>query len=149
MRKLLLALGAAALMVGTMAPSYNTQTPAIALNQGNQVQAFNTEQPTSGTLSQQFYVPAASENGPAVPAISVEVVFSGAPGAFEFDIYEADSDVQTSYLQIPAAGSINAVSANNVARVDLSPFVGSYIAIYCKTQTANAVNATVRITRRS
>jgi hypothetical protein len=136
-------------VLGTMAPSYNTMTPAPPINPGNSVDAFRFEQPASGTFSQQYAVPPSSNAG-GPPSVSIQVKFAGAPGAFEFDIYESDGDGSSNdYLQIPTAGSITTVSSNNVARVDLSPFLGTYIAIYCKTANANAVNASVKITRKS
>lgn len=127
-------------------PAYNTLNPPPALYPSDIGLAFNAEKPASGSLSQQYAMP--SFQGESVGAVSVEVSFAAAPGAFEFDVYESDTDTQNNYLPVPVAAVINAVSANNVARVDLAPFVGSFIAIKCVTQNANAVNATVKITRK-
>ena len=128
-------------------PAYNTLNPPTALYPGDSGLAFTAEQPPSGTLSQQFAI-APGQSGEE-PIIGVEVQFSGAPGAFEFDVYESDVDAQAGYLPCPTAVSITTVDATKFkARADIATFVGSFIAIYCKTQNANAVNATVRITRR-
>jgi hypothetical protein len=127
-------------------PAYQTTGSITALYPGDQVLAFNAEKPASGTLSQQFAI---APNNVDPPSVNIEVLFAGAPGAFEFDVYEADTDVSTNYRQVPVSGAISAVDANNGARLDLSPFTGTFIAIFCKTQNANSVNATVKITRRS
>jgi hypothetical protein len=127
-------------------PAYQTSGSIPALYPGDQVLVFNAEQPATGIMSQQIAI---APNGMNPPSINVEVQFAGAPGAFEFDIYESDTDVSTDYRAIPVASQINAVDANNGARTDLAPFSGTFISIFCKTQNANAVNATVKITRRS
>ena len=127
-------------------PAYSNTQVATQLNPGDVELAFSAEQPVTGELSQQFAIgPSAASD---VPGVSVVLTFSGAPGAFEYDIYEADSDVPTQYLQVPAGGAITTVNANNVARVDLQPFLGAFVAIYCKAQTANAVNVAASIRRR-
>ena len=118
---------------------------ARAIYPGDQVNAYNAEQPATGTASIAFAVgPVGAMTG---PAISVEVQFVAAPGAFEFDIQEADQDVAADYVTIPTAGIINAVNSSNHARVDLAPFLGAFVRINTVTQNANATNATVRITR--
>jgi len=127
-------------------PAYGTLNPPTALYSGDAALAYNVEQPASGTLSERFAL------APNIDGIemgfSITFQFSGAPGAFEFDIYESDIDLLGNFIQVPVAGVVNAVNANNFARVDLDPFMGNYIAIFCKTQNANAVNVTVRVTRR-
>lgn len=120
-------------------------SPPSALYQGDTGLAFSAEQPVTGQASQRFAVAYGPENVPA--KVCVEVFFAAAPGAFEFDIQEADTDSDISYVTIAGVGVINAVNANNSARVDLSPFTGKFIRILSKTQNANAVNATVRISR--
>ena len=120
---------------------------AQAIYPGDQVLAYSAEQPATGTASTAFAVGPIVGND--VPAISVEVQFVAAPGAFEFDIQEADVDVAADYVTIPTAGVINAVNGAFHARVDLNPFMGAFVRINTVTQNANATNATVRITRKA
>jgi len=91
----------------------------------------------------QALVPIASNRasvqiGNALPleSISVEVEFSAAPGVFEIDIQDADTDADAFYQQIPNA-KITAVSAQNVARFELNPFTGKFIRVVLKSLTNN------------
>jgi hypothetical protein len=127
-------------------PAYGTLTNPPALYGGDSSLTFNAEQPASATFSQEFAISPNADGTP--PSVSVSVQFAAAPGTFEFDVYESDVDVVGNYIQVPTNGQINSVSSTNFARVDIQPFMGNFIAIFCKTQNANAVNATVRITRR-
>jgi hypothetical protein len=126
-------------------PPYGS-LPPTALYPGDSALAFNAEKPNSGVMSQAFAI--SPSPGAQAPSVSIEVDFAAAPGAFEFDIYESDTDVSTKYIGVPAAMIINSVNASNHAKVDLAPFLGTFIAILSKIQNANAVNATVKITRR-
>jgi len=77
---------------------------------------------------------------------SVEVAFSGAPGAFEIDIMGADTDNANYYNKI---GSITAVNASNVGRFDgIGPNLTypKYVALYMKT-LGNSVLVTGQLTR--
>jgi hypothetical protein len=126
-------------------PAYNTLGSAPSINPNNHRMAFLVEQPATGELSQQFQIPGMEPS--TVPALSVEVSFAAAPGAFSFTVMEADTDIQGNYIEV-GTDAITAVNANNVGRVDIYPFVGHYIAIQCTTANANAVNATVKISRK-
>ena len=127
-------------------PAYVAGT-AKALYPGDSVLAYNAEQPATGAQSSAFAIGAAP--GFDTPSVSVQISFAAAPGAFSFGVYEADVDTAASYLQVPSGSPVTTVNANNVARVDLSPFVGAFIAINTILQNANATNATVRITRHA
>ena len=77
---------------------------------------------------------------------SVEVSFSGAPGAFEVDIMGADTDNPNYFNKI---GSIIAVNSNNVGRFDCigtTLVYPKYVALYMKT-LGNSINVTGQITR--
>lgn len=128
-------------------PAYNTLNPPTALYPGDSGLAFNAEQPATGELSQQFAIAPYQGNSPA--SVSVEVAFAGAPGAFSLQVWEADTDILADYIEVPAAGGVTTVNGNNVARVDLSPFLGAFIAIACIGAAANPVNLTCKITRKS
>lgn len=84
--------------------------------------------------------------GNALPleSVSVEVEFSGAPGAFEIDIQDADSDCDAAYQQIPNA-KITVVSAQNYARFELNPFTGKFIRVVLKSLT-NQVGLRLKVT---
>jgi hypothetical protein len=139
-------------------PSYpgtaNSTTPVIsppnflpgALFPGDSTLLFNAEQPASPQASVAVYLPV-KEGGPA-PAISVEVLFSGAPGAFSVQVQEASTDADGFYIT-PAASAytISAVNANNVARADFIPTGGGLVRVLL-TRT-NAVNCTVKVQRLS
>lgn len=77
---------------------------------------------------------------------SVEVAFSGPPGAFEVDVMGADTDDPNYYISL---GTITAVNAFNVGRFDC---IGTnlkypkYVALYMKT-LGNNVNVTGQLTR--
>jgi hypothetical protein len=109
---------------------------------------FNAEQPASATLSQQVALPPSPAGGP--PAISVTVIFAAAPGAFEFDVMESDTDIAANFIPAPVGWQINSLSSGtNEARSDLAPFMGIFAAVLCKTQNANNAVVSVRITRRA
>lgn len=84
--------------------------------------------------------------GPA--AVSVEIAYSGVPGAGEsIQIQEADTHADAFFITPSnATYTISAFNANNVARVDLSPTGGKFLRVL-RTKGANAVGCTVKITR--
>lgn len=94
-------------------------------------------------------VPIASQRasvqiGNALPleSISIEVQFSAAPGAFEIDIQDADTDADAFYqtVQLPGGAGpvkITAVSAQNIARFELNPFTAKFIRVVLKSLTNN------------
>jgi|SRR5579859_837806 len=89
-----------------------------------------------------------SQQGDTAPAVSVEVLFNGAPGAGEvIAIQEAETDADGFYITPSnATYTINAFNANNAARADLAPTGGKFMRI-TRTRGANAVGCTVKITR--
>lgn len=158
---LVLAIVIAAFVFG--APAYNVIVPgcgapgaaSACLFPGQSGLLFNAEQPTSGTRSQQFQIPFAAAQ-PST-SLSIECIWATTPGAFEYDIQRADTDATGNYVTIVQPGSSTAITmtsapqangtGNFLATVDLSPWRGTYISLYVKTQTANAVNGTCKLTR--
>jgi hypothetical protein len=120
-----------------------TQTP-IAISVGEQVVAFNAEQPAVPQASIEFALPPNPRTLGA--ALSVEVSFSGAPGVFEVDLQEADTDADANFVS--NATTITAVNAGNVGRQDYANITGQFVRILLKTRT-NAVNALIKITRKA
>jgi hypothetical protein len=82
--------------------------------------------------------------------ISVEIVFSGAPGAFTIQVQTADTDVDGDYVSEGFGGAnpgvINAVNAGNAARVELL-VKAKFARLLTVSQPANSVNCTAKIYR--
>lgn len=74
---------------------------------------------------------------------SVEVAFSGNPGAFEVDVMVADTDNPSYFIQWT---NITQVNSFNVGRVDVLNSWAKYVALYMKTLT-NGVTVTGQLTR--
>ena len=130
-------------------PAYAGINQAILLRENKQVFAWqNDTVPASaanGSLSVAFQLERV--RSVSYPwGFSVEVAFSGAPGAFEVDVMGADTDNPNYYISL---GTIIAVNAFNVGRFDC---IGTnlkypkYVALYMKT-LGGSVNVTAQITR--
>ncbi len=118
-----------------------TKTPPI-ISDAN----LTLETVAAGTASIPLCI-ASGEPSNSPPMITVELRFSGAPGAFELDVQEADTDADGFYVTPSAvAYQVTAVDANQVARVDLSPTGGKFLRVLMKTLT-NAVNTSVKVSR--
>lgn len=126
-------------------PAYGTRNPQAIYPGDLPTVLWSAEAPATGTTSLAVALFLDPNIGNAAK-LSVEVSFSAAPGAFEIDIQDADTDVDAAYIAIPNA-IINAVNAGNFARFELSPFVGRFVRLLMKTQPANAVNTTAKVTR--
>lgn len=89
-----------------------------------------------------------AQAGDPPPMVCVEIRFSAAPGVFEIDIQEADTDADGFFITPSnSAYTVNAVNAVTfVVRVDLSPTGGKFLRLYMKA-LANAVNVSAKITR--
>jgi hypothetical protein len=123
-------------------PAYGTA--AIPLSPGDQGTAFSAESLVTGTASVTFYLGEPKTNGPKT--VSVEILFSGAPGTFQLDVQSADTDTATAYQNV-ASATVTAVDTNNRARVELYPFVGKYLRIMPTDDPSNVVTATIKVTR--
>lgn len=83
------------------------------------------------------------------PMVCVEISFSAAPGAFELDIQEADTDADAFYILMTANSAYKVTSVNAttfIARADLSPTGGKFMRVTIPTLT-NAVKCKVKLTR--
>ncbi|HEY6339323.1 MAG TPA: hypothetical protein VIW68_12590 [Candidatus Sulfotelmatobacter sp.] len=96
-------------------------------------------------------VPAAVQIGNALPleSISIELEFSGIPGAFELDIQEADTNADAFFqqIQLPAGAGgakITVVSAANTARFDFNPLAAKFVRVVLQS-LANNVGIRVKI----
>jgi hypothetical protein len=123
-------------------PNYTANAKAALIRNNTQVFFWNAETVAAGTLSIAFELERVNRS--FYPwGYSVEVQFSGAPGAFEVDIMEADTDIAGYFVKV---GSIVAVSATNVARFETTSLYPKYVAVLMVSLT-NAVNTTVKLTR--
>lgn len=74
---------------------------------------------------------------------SVEVSFSGNPGAFEVDVMVADTDNPNNFIPWT---TITQVNSTNVGRADVLNSWAKYVAVYMKT-LGNAVTVSAQLTR--
>ena len=73
--------------------------------------------------------------------LSVEIVFSGAPGTFTLNLQTADSDVDANYVN---EGSAISSVTNNVARLEVPQVVANFARL-AFTALQNSVTATAKI----
>jgi hypothetical protein len=133
-------------------PNYNnhvkTGSPMTVLYPGDQFLFFNAETPIATQQSQQVAIGKRDADQPA--SISLELQFPADPGAFQFDLQDADTDTPDGYLSIPG-GSINAAKQGPggkfFARVELVPFKGTFLLLTCVVASANAQPVTAKVTR--
>lgn len=133
----------------SVGPTYGSgSNPAgpIRLAPGDSVFLFNAEQPAVPQASVEVFLPQPNSPG-AAQSVSMEVFFSGAPGAFSLQLQEADTNTDAFFIT-PAnvTYTITAVTANQTARADLSPTGGKFLRALLNSR-ANAVNCTVKLTR--
>jgi hypothetical protein len=124
-------------------PNYGSPYSTTLLYENQQKFFWNQETVATGNLSIAFEIYRVSRSH--YPwGLSVEVTFSGAPGAFEVDIMGANSDLLANYVQL---GNITTANATNVGRWDMPTNMWpKFIAAYLKTLT-NAVSITCAVTR--
>lgn len=83
----------------------------------------------------------------ASPMVTVEGVFSGAPGAFSVQIQEADTLADGCFITpTNAAYTVTTVNTNQVFRIDLSPTGGKFMRALIASRT-NAVSLKLKVTR--
>jgi hypothetical protein len=126
-------------------PGYAGINQAQLLRENKQVFAWQNETvPASanGSLSQAWQLERV--RSVSYPwGFSVEVSFSGNPGAFEVDVMVSDTDNPNYFIQWT---NITQVNAFNVGRVDVLNSWAKYVAVYMKT-LGNAVTVTAQLTR--
>ena len=123
-------------------PNYVSNGQATLLHYNEQKFLWNNEAVVATQLSISYQIQRI--DGGFYPwGFSVEIQFSGAPGAFEFDIMGADIDASGNYVKL---GSITTVNASNVGRFDTVAFYPKYVSGYLAS-IANTVSLTARVTR--
>lgn len=123
-------------------PAFQTLTSPPALYQGDSYLVWNNELQAATAKSER--VAFAVNPGAAGQAASIELSFSGAPGAFEVDFQTSDTDADINFILNKA---ITTVNANNTARAEIDPFVANFGRCIIVSLT-NAVNITVKITAK-
>lgn len=103
---------------------------------------FQAETPGAPQASIEFAL--IEKPGEGIKTISVEGSFNGAPGAFEIDVQESNTDADVNY-QVVGGGQITAVTANNTFRADLQ-LSGKFVRLNILSRT-NAVGLLAKITR--
>lgn len=130
-------------------PAYGTQVPPFSLNAGDSITVWNAEQPATNANSLQVALgPTGATGTPAY--ISVEVIWAGAaPTGAKVDIYEADTDVTTSYLIL--GSDLSSWTHNGsvyVGRIDVGPVYANFVRLFMNTApsygaTTPTVTATI------
>lgn len=135
-------------------PLYGTLTLPPALYPGDSYQlivspsgdAQGAGLNASGVYSERVAISRAPwMTGP--PYLRADLVFSGNPGAINFQVMEATTDALSDYVAQANGSPITSATLaadgiHYIASVDLSPFQGNFALIYCNTQSANAVSLT-------
>jgi hypothetical protein len=136
-------------------PAYIASSAALPitnLNPGSSVAVFSAEAVTTGERSQALALTNYPQGG-ATPT-SLDIVFSGTPGAFTFNVSFAANDAAANYAcpdgtyQITAANLDTAVGGPNAAVHFDVPFSNArFICIYVVLQPANSVTVTATFKR--
>lgn len=123
-------------------PGYGGTGRAKLLYEGQQAYFFNQETVAAGTASRAFQL--RRERGQSYPlGFAVQVAFGGAPGVFALDIQASETDNVNDYVTI---GTISAVNANNVGRLDNVTTFAKFVRAV-NTTFPNAVSITALLTR--
>jgi hypothetical protein len=121
-------------------PTYSSALPPSSIGAGD---SFIAIAPTD-TLSATFksaQVALQHTYAGTQQRISVEIVFSGAPGTFSVNLQTADTDADTNYQSEGSA--INSVT-NNVARLEVNQVVANFARLVFSA-LGNSVTATAKI----
>lgn len=123
-------------------PAYQTSGSITALYQGDSGLAWSNENPGLAAKSLQFaLVPTIGAGGQHA---SVEVTYSGNPGAVQVDFQTSDTDIDADYV---TKTSLAAVNAAFTGRLELGP---PFTAKFCRlvnVAQANLLPFTAKITK--
>lgn len=119
-------------------------SPMMCLNPGDKQTVWSAENPATGVSSQAVAIspPRFGEN---TRYISAEFKFASAPGAFDYRIQVADTDVDGAYVDVPNL-SLTTVNSSNYGRLE-AIVTAKYARLISHTQNANAVNVTASLNR--
>jgi len=124
-------------------PNYTNDSLAALIRDNQQKYLWNNETVAAGTASIAFQIERVNRS--FYPwGISLEIFFSGAPGAFEVDLQDADIDKDAHYVTVDQITT--GLNASYVTRIELPSFYAKYVRVRLVTLT-NAVNTSVLLTR--
>ena len=130
-------------------PAYGKFTtlglPATCIYPGDTVAVWNAETVTTASASMQLCLSEPVDGGDK--SCSIEITFSGAPGAFAIDTQTADTDTNSAYTTLGIAAQFTAVNSGNYASFQLPELKCKFIRLVMTTQPGNAVTVTAKITR--
>jgi hypothetical protein len=116
-------------------PAYNAATAPV-VEQGRPSTVWSAEAVSNGGKSQQV-----SFHRRELPGTcSVEVEFSGDPGAFSIDLQTADTDADKYYV---TKTTLSAVNSSFVGRLEVPQIVAKFARLVLVSK-ANAVNVTAK-----
>lgn len=125
-------------------PAYSTTFLPKAIYPGDSETVWAAETVLTGAASQRVALGDPYNDG--VGRLSVEIEFSADPGAFQIDVQNSDTDVDSSYQVVPSS-SLTAVNASFKGRIDLYPLQGKFGRLVMTNDPANAVTVTARMIR--
>jgi hypothetical protein len=124
-------------------PGYAGTAQAALIRDNNQKYLWNNETVAVGEASIAFQIERV--NRTFYPwGISLEIFFSGNPGAFEVDLQDADIDMDSHYVTVDAITV--GLNASYVTRIELPSFYTKYVRVKLVALT-NPVNVSVLLTR--
>ena len=124
-------------------PAYTGPAQAGLIRDNQQKFLWNNETVAAGTASIAFQIERVNRS--FYPwGISLEIFFSGNPGAFEVDLQDADIDEDSHYVTVDAITV--GLNSSYVTRIELPSFYAKYVRVKLVTLT-NAVNISVLLTR--
>lgn len=121
--------------------AYGTLSPT-GLYPGDSLAIFNAESVTAPVAGKAIAIGRPYNSG-GPPVVGMEVLFGGAPGTFQVDLQEADTDVDAAYQSV---GSVIAVNAGQYARFDAQ--ITGQFARPKVISLQNAVTVTIRLSVR-
>jgi hypothetical protein len=124
-------------------PGYAGTAQATLIRDNQQKYLFNKETVAVGTASIACQIERVNRS--FYPwGISLEIFFSGNPGAFEVDLQDADIDQDSHYVTVDAITV--GLNASYVTRIELPSFYAKYVRVKLVSLT-NAVTTSVLLTR--
>jgi len=121
-------------------PSYSNSLPPVSVGFGDSATVIVPADTLSATFKSAQVALQHGYSGNQ-QRVSIEVVFSGAPGTFTLNLQTADTDVDANYQN---EGANITTVVNNVARLEVSQVVANFARL-AFTALQNSVTATAKI----
>ena len=121
-------------------PSYSNSLPPVSVGFGDGATVIVPADTLSATFKSAQVALQHGYSGNQ-QRVSIEVVFSGAPGTFTLNLQTADTDVDANYQN---EGANITTVVNNVARLEVSQVVANFARL-AFTALQNSVTATAKI----